>query len=99
MRPCAPKIGAQESARGKTPPYLPVSLLVVDIDEFGVDDVVISFVFGLGLAIGGRLLRTGRRRALVHGFGQLVAGGGETIDGRVDLVGIVLVWGFFFFFR
>src|ERR1017187_4178683 len=102
MRPCAPKIGAQGSGRGKTPPCFRVSLLghflvtswsflIIDIDEFGVDHVILAFVFGLRLAVGGRLLRAGRRRALVHGFGQLVAGGGEAIGGRVDLIGIVLV--------
>src|ERR1035441_3083694 len=104
MRPCAPalaplKFGAQGSARRRRPALLLCchflvtswSFLIIDIDEFGVDHVILAFVFGLLLAVGGRLLRTGRRRALVHGFGQLVAGGGETIDGRVDLIGIVLV--------
>src|ERR1035437_3789014 len=71
-----------------------LSLLIIDIDEFGVDHVVLAFVFGLGLAIGGRLLRTGLAGALVHGFGQFVAGGGQAIDGGVDLIGIVLGEGF-----
>src|ERR1035438_4159791 len=106
MRPCAPalapiKFGAQGSARRRRPALLLCchflvtswSFLIIDIDEFGVDHVILAFVFGLALAVGGRLLRTstGRRRALVHGFGELVAGGGEAIDGRVDLIGIVLV--------
>src|ERR1700687_5048077 len=79
--------GAQGFAWGMDPGLL----LVVHIDEFGVDDVILAFVFRLGLAIGWRsLLRTGLAGALVHGFGQFVAGGGEAIDGGVDLVGVVL---------
>src|ERR1019366_4481024 len=83
------------------PLYFLLLLLIVEVDEFGVDHVILAFVFGLGLAVGGRLLRTsaGRRRALVHGFGQLVAGGGEAIDGRVDLIGIVLVEDFLSLFE
>src|ERR1035438_3782708 len=97
MRPGAPRIRAPGPGRGTASLAAVTScrlLLVVDIDEFGVHHVILAFVIGLGLAIGGRLLRTGRRRVLVHGFGQLVAGGGEAIDGGVDLVGIVLVEGF-----
>src|SRR5450759_3858170 len=101
MPPCAPQPGAQGSERGMAPGCLLVvtschflSLLIIDIDEFGVDHVVLAFVFGLGLAIGGRLLRTGLAGALVHGFGQFVAGGGQAIDGGVDLIGVVLSEGF-----
>src|ERR1035441_545951 len=106
MCPCAPalvplKFGAQGSGDAEHPPYFLLLLLIVDIHEFGVDHVILAFVFGLALAVGGRLLRTtsGRRRALVHGFGQLVAGGGEPIDRRVDLIGIVLVEDFLSLFQ
>src|ERR1035441_10247403 len=75
------------------PPYFLSLLLVVDIDKLGVDHVVLAFVFGLGLAIGGRLLRAWLAGALVHGLGQFVAGGGQAIDGGVDLGGVVLAEG------
>src|SRR5712675_234278 len=76
MAPCAPRLGAQGTERGSAPFYFLSSiislLLIIDIDEFGVDDVVLAFVIRLGLTIGRRrLLRAGLAGALVHGIGAI----------------------------
>src|ERR1035441_7356487 len=73
-------------------------VLVVDVHEFGVNHVVFTLT-AVAIA-GGRAFATGRRRLLatagllggrfVHGLGQFVAGGGEAVDGAVDLGRVVL---------
>jgi len=69
-------------------------LFVIDVHKFGVHDIVLALFIGLGLAVARGLLGSGLAAALVHGFGQFVAGGGQAIDGCVDLIRVIFVESF-----
>ena len=68
------------------------SFLLTDVDEFGVNHIVLAAgLFAVISAVRGRRLGAGLRGSgLVHGLGQLVAGGREPVSGGVDPFWIVL---------
>src|SRR5579871_1518607 len=68
---------------------------MADVDEFGVNHIVLAAVLLARVAAaGGRLGTGGSGGRFVHRFGELVAGRSEPVHGGVDPVGIIIGNGF-----